>query len=107
MDSNTIYNFFSYNYYYFLFLTYIFPLLILLFLFLIVRYLSKINSKINFFDQNNISASYENEIETLMNTDNNISEKKGKTLYELTLVPALIMLVIFLIMFFVALFSSL
>ncbi len=107
MDSNTIYNFFSYNYYYFLFLTYFFPLLILVFLFLIVRYLSKINSKINFFDQNNISTSYENEIETLMNTDNNISEKKGKTLYELTLVPALIMFAIFLIMFFIALFSSL
>ena len=96
--SNTL----TYNYYYSLFLTYVFPILLLILLILIIVYLSFINKK--------LSVSSDKEIKLDENIENNDyanSKKQSKTLYELTLIPSLICLSIFLIMFFVALFSSL
>ncbi len=89
-------NIITYNYYYGLFLTYVFPILLLILLILIIGYLSIINKK--------LLVSSNKEIE---NNDFTDSKKQSKTLYELTLIPSLICLSIFLIMFFVALFSSL
>lgn len=93
--SNTL----TYNYYYSLFLTYVFPILLLILLILIIVYLSFINKK--------LSISSDKEIKLDENNDCTNSKKQSKTLYELTLIPSLICLSIFLIMFFVALFSSL
>ena len=97
-DSGTIdnvSNIVTYNYYYGLFLTYVFPILLIILLIFIICYLSIINKKI-LISINNIE-----------NNDFIDYKKKYKTLYELTLIPSLICLSIFLIMFFIALFSSL
>ena len=98
MDSNTISNFFTYNYYYALFLTYVFPILLLILLFFVIGYLSSINKKI-------LVSSNKEKIELL--EEDTDSKKQPKTLYELTLFPALIILSIFIIMFFVFFFSVL
>ena len=108
-DSGTIdnvSNIIAYNYYYGLFLTYVFPILLIILLIFIIGYLSSINKKLLFS-----SNKEKKEIELLdKNIESNNStdlKKQPKTLYELTLIPALICLFIFLIMFFIALFSSL
>ena len=95
-------NIIAYNSYYVLFLTYVFPILLIILLIFIIVYLSSINKKLL------MSFNKEKKIELLDdNDDSSNSKKQSKTLYELTLIPALICLSIFIIMFFVTLFSSL
>lgn len=93
-------NIITYNYYYGLFLTYVFPILLIILLIFIIGYLSSINKKIL------VSSDKEKKEIELLEEDTD-SKKQPKTLYELTLFPALIILSIFIIMFFVFFFSVL
>lgn len=99
-------NIITYNYYYGLFLTYVFPILLIILLIFIIGYLSSINKKL-LISSNKEKKEIELLDENIENNDFTDSKKQPKTLYELTLIPALICLSIFLIMFFIVLFSFL
>lgn len=90
--SETISNIVTYNSYYGLFLTYVFPILLLVLIVFAIGYLASINKKLN----NLYSKTSENKnIETLDTIENN----NNKTLYEATVIPAVIIsgLIIFLV----------
>lgn len=89
---NNIDTFFTYSTYYSFFLIYIFPILLIFLICLLIGYLASINKKLN----NLYSKTSENKnIETLDTIENN----NNKTLYEATVIPAVIIsgLAIFLV----------
>ena len=92
MDSNIISNFISYNVYYGLFLTYVFPILLLVLMVFVIGYLASINKKLKYvFDERDSETEY-------IDKDNQ-EQVNNKTLYDTTIVPAIIVscLVVFLI----------
>lgn len=100
MDSNSVYNFISYNSYYALFLTYVFPVLLLILISLAIGYLASINHKLK-------------EIFAIENNDNKIASVKAdveqtskKTLYDVALIPAIIVSVLIVFLLIISLLFS-
>ena len=89
--SETISNIVTYNSYYGLFLTYVFPILLLVLVVFVIGYLASINRKLKYvFDEENSETEYIDE--------DNQEPSNNKTLYDATIVPAIIIscLVVFL-----------
>ena len=89
--SETISNIVTYNSYYGLFLTYVFPILLLVLVVFVIGYLASINKKLKYvFDEENSETEY------VYKDDQEPSN--NKTLYDATIVPAIIIscLVVFL-----------
>ncbi len=87
----TVSNIITYNSYYGLFLTYVFPILLLVLIVLMIGYLASINRKLKYvFNEENSETEY------VYKDDQEPSN--NKTLYDATIVPAIIIscLVVFL-----------
>ncbi len=95
VDNSTveaISNVITYNSYYGLFLTYVFPILLLVLIVFAIGYLASINKKLKYvFDEENSGTEYIDE--------DNQEQTNNKTLYDATIVPAVIVscLIVFLI----------
>ncbi len=78
--SETISNIVTYNSYYGLFLTYVFPILLLVLVVFVIGYLASINKKLKYvFDEENSETEYIEKEQT-----------NSKTLYDTTIIPAVI-----------------
>lgn len=92
VDNSTveaISNVITYNSYYGLFLTYVFPILLLVLIVFAIGYLASINKKLKYvFDEENSETEYIEKGQT-----------NSKTLYDTTIIPAVIVscLIVFLI----------
>lgn len=97
MDSNSVYNFISYNSYYALFLTYVFPVLLLILISLAIGYLASINHKLKeiFANDNKIAS-----------IKANVEQTSKKTLYDVTLIPAIIVSVLIVFLLIISLLFS-
>ena len=87
----TVSNIITYNSYYGLFLTYVFPILLLVLIVLMIGYLASINRKLKYvFNEENSETEYIDE--------DNQEPSNNKTLYDATIVPAIIIscLIVFL-----------
>lgn len=87
----TVSNIITYNSYYGLFLTYVFPILLLVLIVLMIGYLASINRKLKYvFNEENSETEY-------VYKDNQ-EQANNKTLYDATIVPAIIIscLIVFL-----------
>lgn len=87
----TVSNIITYNSYYSLFLTYVFPILLLVLIVFVIGYLASINRKLKYvFNEENSETEYIDE--------DNQEPSNNKTLYDATIVPAIIIscLVVFL-----------
>lgn len=85
----TVSNIITYNSYYGLFLTYVFPILLLVLIVLMIGYLASINRKLKYvFNEENSEYVYKD----------NQEQANNKTLYDATIVPAIIIscLIVFL-----------
>lgn len=100
MDSNSISNFISYNAHYGLFLTYVFPILLLI---LICLVLASINRKLKemFIIENN-----DNKISYVENEFVKEEQSNNKTLYDTTIIPAIIISVLVVFLTFIVLIFS-
>lgn len=103
MGSNSISNFVSYNVYYGLFLTYVFPIILLLLICLVIGYLASINRKLKemFIIENNDNKTLYVGNESVMPEQTN-----NKTLYDATIVPAIIISVLGIFLILMALIFS-
>lgn len=103
MGSNSISNFVSYNVYYGLFLTYVFPIILLLLICLVIGYLASINRKLKemFIIENNDNKTLYVGNESVMPEQTN-----NKTLYDATIIPAIIISVLVVFLTFIALIFS-
>lgn len=96
MDSNSISNFISYNTYYGLFLTYVLPIILLILICLVIGYLASINRKLK-------------ELFAIENVENEFvkeEQSNNKTLYNITIIPAIIISVLGIFLILVALIFS-
>ncbi len=89
-------NVITYNSYYGLFLTYVFPILLLVLIVFAIGYLASINKKLKYvFDEENSETEYIEKEQT-----------NNKTLYDATIIPAIIISVLVVFLTFIALFFS-
>lgn len=94
--SETISNIVTYNSYYGLFLTYVFPILLLVLVVFVIGYLASINKKLKYvFDEENSETEYIEKEQT-----------NSKTLYDATIVPAVIISVLGIFLILMALIFS-
>ena len=103
MDSNSISNFISYNAHYGLFLTYVFPILLLILICLVIGYLVSINRKLKemFIIENN-----DDKISYVENEFVKEEQSNNKTLYDTTIIPAIIISVLVVFLTFIVLIFS-
>lgn len=99
IDNNTaetISNIVTYNSYYGLFLTYVFPILLLVLVVFVIGYLASINKKLKYvFDEENSETEYIEKEQT-----------NSKTLYDTTIIPAVIISVLGIFLILMALIFS-
>ena len=99
VDNSTveaISNVITYNSYYGLFLTYVFPILLLVLIVFAIGYLASINKKLKYvFDEENSETEYIEKEQT-----------NNKTLYDATIIPAIIISVLVVFLTFIALIFS-
>lgn len=99
VDNSTveaISNIITYNSYYGLFLTYVFPILLLVLIVFTIGYLASINKKLKYvFDEENSETEYIEKEQT-----------NSKTLYDATIIPAIIISVLGIFLILVALIFS-
>ena len=94
--SETISNIVTYNSYYGLFLTYVFPILLLVLVVFVIGYLASINKKLKYvFDEENSETEYIEKEQT-----------NSKTLYDTTIIPAVIISVLGIFLILMALIFS-
>lgn len=99
VDNSTvegISNIITYNSYYVLFLTYVFPILLLVLIVFVIGYLASINRKLKY-------------IFSTENSDTRLAAEKqtnSKTLYDATIIPAIIISVLGIFLILVALIFS-
>ena len=102
VDNSTveaISNVITYNSYYGLFLTYVFPILLLVLVVFVIGYLASINKKLKYvFDEENSETEYIDE--------DNQEQTNNKTLYDATIVPAVIISVLGIFLILMALIFS-
>ena len=102
VDNSTveaISNILTYNSYYGLFLTYVFPMLLLVLIVFVIGYLASINKKLKYvFDEENSETEYIDE--------DNQEQTNNKTLYDATIVPAVIISVLGIFLILMALIFS-
>lgn len=85
-----------YNSYYVLFLTYVFPILLLVLIVFVIGYLASINKKLKYvFDEENSETEYIEKEQT-----------NSKTLYDTTIIPAVIISVLGIFLILMALIFS-
>lgn len=97
--AETISNIITYNSYYGLFLTYVFPMLLLVLIVFVIGYLASINKKLKYvFDEENSETEYIDE--------DNQEQTNNKTLYDATIVPTIIILVLGVFLILIALIFS-
>ena len=88
-----------YNSYYVLFLTYVFPILLLVLIVFVIGYLASINKKLKYvFDEENSETEYIDE--------DNQEQTNNKTLYDTTIIPAVIISVLGIFLILMALIFS-
>ena len=99
VDNSTvegISNVITYNSYYGLFLTYVFSILLLVLIAFAIGYLASINKKLKYvFDEENSETEYIEKEQT-----------NNKTLYDATIIPAIIISVLVVFLTFIALIFS-
>ena len=89
-------NIMAYNSYYVLFLTYVFPILLLVLVVFVIGYLASINRKLKYvFDEENSETEYIEKEQT-----------NSKTLYDTTVIPAVIISVLGIFLILMALIFS-
>ena len=89
-------NIIAYNSYYVLFLTYVFPILLLVLVVFVIGYLASINKKLKYvFDEENSETEYIEKEQT-----------NSKTLYDTTIIPAVIISVLGIFLILMALIFS-
>ena len=102
VDNSTveaISNIITYNSYYGLFLTYVFPILLLVLIVFTIGYLASINKKLKYvFDEENSETEYIDE--------DNQEQTNNKTLYDTTIIPAVIISVLGIFLILMALIFS-